>query len=221
MVLVSKPVHQKPSSIKLAAKEEHKYMLSTKMDIYLIGVGGQGIGLLSEVIIRAADYAGLPVRGTDTHGLAQRGGTVSSCVRIGSHAHSALIQTGCTDMVIALERNEALRGLNTQLKNGGTLIYYNTQWQPLLVRLGKEPILRTEDISAECQRRNIHEYRLEPTKLSNPKMQNIALLASIAKNNNIPDITPAHYEQALNDLLEGNKLEKNLALFHALTTELG
>jgi len=195
-------------------------MPSTKIDIYLIGVGGQGIGLLSEVIIRAADYAGLPVRGTDTHGLAQRGGTVSSCIRIGPRAHSALIQAGCADMVIALERNEALRGLN-QLKTAGTLIYYDTQWQPLLVRLGKEPILRAEDISAECLRRNIQEYRIEPTKLSNPKMQNIALLASIAKNSSIPNITPAHYEQALNDLLEGNKLEKNLVLFHSLTTELG
>jgi indolepyruvate ferredoxin oxidoreductase beta subunit len=196
-------------------------MSSIRMDIYLIGVGGQGIGLMSEVIIRAADYAGLPVRGTDTHGLAQRGGTVSSCIRIGSHAHSALIQAGCADMVIALERNEALRGLNTKLKDGGTLVYYNTQWQPLLVRLGKEPILRTEDVSAECLRRSIQEYRIEPTKLSNPKMQNIALLASIVRNNNIPDITSKHYEQALKDLLEGTKLEKNLSLFQALTTELG
>lgn len=194
-------------------------MSSTRMDIYLIGVGGQGIGLMSEVILRAADYAGLPVRGTDTHGLAQRGGTVSSCIRIGSHAHSTLIQTGCADMVIALERNEALRGLNTQLKDGGILVYYNTQWQPLLVRLGKEPILKTEDLSAECLRRNIQEYRIDPAKLSNPKMQNIALLASLVRNNNIPYITSKHYEQALKDLLEGTKLEKNLALFHALTTK--
>lgn len=191
-------------------------MPSNKMDIYLIGVGGQGIGLVSEVIMRAADYAGLPVRGTDTHGLAQRGGTVSSCVRIGFHAHSSLIQQGCADMVIALERNEALRGLNTQLKDGGILLYYDAQWQPLQVRLGKEPILNTEDISAECQRRNIQVHRIEHTKLSNPKMQNIALLAYIAKSNRIPDITLSHYEQALNDLLEGKKLEKNLALFHSL-----
>lgn len=188
------------------------------MNIYIIGVGGQGIGLLSEVIIRAADYAGLPVRGADTHGLAQRGGTVSSCIRIGSHAHSVLIQAGCADMVIALERNEAFRGLNSHLRDGGTLVYYDTQWQPLLVRLGKEPLLTSEDISGECMRRNIQEYRIEPTKLSNPKMQNIALLATLAKCNSIPEITASHYEQALKDLLAGNKLEQNLSLFHKLTT---
>ncbi len=193
-------------------------MYSLKMDIYIIGVGGQGIGLLSEAIIRAADYAGLPVRGTDTHGLAQRGGTVSSCVRLGSHAHSALIQVHCSDMVIALERNEALRGLNSHLRDGGTLIYYDIEWQPLLVRLGKESLLKSEDISGECLRRSIQEYRIIPTKLSNPKMQNIALLANIAKYNCIPNITLLHYEQALADLLEGNKLEKNLSLFHELST---
>ena len=193
-------------------------MSSLKMDIYIIGVGGQGIGLLSEAIIRAADYAGLPVRGTDTHGLAQRGGTVSSCVRLGSHAHSALIQAHCSDMVIALERNEALRGLNSHLRDGGTLVYYDTQWQPLLVRLGKEPLLKSEYLSGECLRRSIQEYRIIPTKLSNPKMQNIALLANIAKYNCIPNITLSHYEQALADLLEGNKLEKNLSLFHELST---
>ncbi|MCC5465805.1 2-oxoacid:acceptor oxidoreductase family protein [Pelosinus baikalensis] len=195
-------------------------MPDIKMDIYIIGVGGQGIGLLSEVIIRAADYAGFPVRGTDTHGLAQRGGTVSSCVRIGSHAHSALIRTGCADMVIALEKNEALRGLNSHLRDGGTLIYYDTQWQPLLVRLKKECLLKSEDISAECQCRNILEYQIAPTKLSNPKMQNIALLASIAKHNKIPGITPLHYELALKDLLEGNKLEHNLSLFRSLIAAL-
>lgn len=192
--------------------------MPSKIDIYLIGVGGQGIGLLSEVIIRAADYAGLAVRGTDTHGLAQRGGTVSSCVRIGPNAHSALIQAGCADMVIALERNEALRALISQLKDGGTIVYYNTQWQPLFVRLGKEPILSTEAISTECLRRNIQEYRVEPTNLMNSKMQNIALLASIANNRNIPDITPANYEEAMKDLLEGPKLETNLSLFRLLTT---
>ncbi|MDF2633308.1 MAG: Pyruvate/ketoisovalerate oxidoreductase [Pelosinus sp.] len=193
-------------------------MSAMKIDIYIIGVGGQGIGLLSEVLLRAADYAGLPVRGTYTHGLAQRGGTVSSCIRIGSHAHSSLIQPGCGDMVIALERNEALRGMNSHLRNCGTLVYYDIEFQPLLVRLGKEPLLKPEEISAECLRRSILEYRIAPTKLSNPKMQNIALLANIVKYNCIPNISLSHFEHALEDLLEGNRLKDNLSLFHLLST---
>lgn len=53
--------------------------------IFLIGVGGQGIGLLSEIIARAVDYSGQKVLGVDTHGLAQRGGVVSSHIKIGKY----------------------------------------------------------------------------------------------------------------------------------------
>ena len=49
-----------------------------KFNIYLTGVGGQGIGLISEILLRAADYAGFNVKSVDTHGLAQRGGIVVS-----------------------------------------------------------------------------------------------------------------------------------------------
>lgn len=105
-------------------------MKKDRLNIYMIGVGGQGIGLLSETLIRAADYAGLKVRGVDTHGLAQRGGTVQSHLRIGEGIYSSLIQKGRADIVIGLERNEALRGMETYLKEGGTLIYYDTSWQP-------------------------------------------------------------------------------------------
>ena len=52
------------------------------LNIFMIGVGGQGIGLLSEVLLRAADYAALRVKAVDTHGLAQRGGVVVSHLRL-------------------------------------------------------------------------------------------------------------------------------------------
>ena len=85
-------------------------------NIYLTGVGGQGIGLLSEILIRAADHAGHRVKGVDTHGLAQRGGIVVSRIRIGDRVHTPLIPAGEADLVIALERHEALRGLNDKCR---------------------------------------------------------------------------------------------------------
>ena len=77
--------------------------MSESYDIYMTGVGGQGIGLLAEALARAVDRAGLSVRGCDTHGLAQRGGIVSSHLRIGASAHSPLVSPGRADLVIALE----------------------------------------------------------------------------------------------------------------------
>ncbi len=188
-------------------------MSAKNFDMYLIGVGGQGIGLLSETIIRAADAAGLPVRGVDTHGLAQRGGTVVSHIRMGNGAHSPLVRPGRADMVIALEKNEALRGLNTHLADKGTLVYYDCEFQPLKVRLGKASRIGTELISRECQARDISVFRVFEQHLPDSRMQNIAVLAAIAKNRLIPGVDGAHFERALQDLLSGEMLEKNLALF--------
>ena len=106
-------------------------------NIYLTGVGGQGIGLISEVILRAADHGGHPVKSVDTHGLAQRGGIVVSQIRIGENVFSPLVPAGQADLVISLERHEALRAGGTVLKENGCLIYYNTVWQPLSVRLNE------------------------------------------------------------------------------------
>ena len=86
-------------------------------NIYLCGVGGQGIGMLSEILLRAADYAGHPVKGVDTHGLAQRGGIVISHLRLGPGVHSPLTLENGADLVIALEKHEALRGVQDALRD--------------------------------------------------------------------------------------------------------
>jgi indolepyruvate ferredoxin oxidoreductase, beta subunit len=191
---------------------------SKKFDVFVIGVGGQGIGLLAEALIRAADHAGLPVRSCDTHGLAQRGGIVQSHVRIGETAHSPLIAEGSADLVIALERTEALRGMNGYLKDGGTLVYYNTLWQPLPVRLGKEPPVKQEEIREECRRRNIREIAVFRKDLEDPRMQNVVLLSAITRHKLMPGVEKIHFEKALDDLLEGKVLEMNLELFKTRLT---
>jgi len=191
-------------------------MSKEKFDIYIIGVGGQGVGLLSETLIRAADYAGKAVKGVDTHGLAQRGGMVVSHVRIGAGAHSPLVMAGQAEMVVALERHEALRGMNLYLKDGGTLVYYDTAWQPLNVRLKKEPMVEVAVIAKECQARNIREVRVFQAGLEDPRMQNVVVLAEICRRDLVPGVNAGHVEAALKDLLAGSVLEKNLALFHKI-----
>ncbi len=185
------------------------------MNIYLTGVGGQGIGLLSEILLRAGDYAGLTVKGVDTHGLAQRGGMVVSHIRFGKGAYNPLIPEGEADIVAALERHEALRGMNAALKNGGALIYYNTVWQPLEVRLKGAEEVSESVISEQCQKRNIREIRVFKPDLEDVRMQNTVLLAKMDKHRLMPEVKTQHYCQAMADLLSGAALEKNLALFEA------
>ncbi len=182
--------------------------------IYLSGVGGQGIGLISEIMLRAADHAGFRVKGVDTHGLAQRGGIVVSRVRIGNTVHSPLIMSNGADMVIALERHEALRSINTALKDGGIAIYYNTVWQPLSVRLSQADPVTEADIQNECERRMIRHYCVFHETLVDARMQNMVLLGHIDKLNLVPGIATEHYCRAMADLLTGDMLERNAHIFN-------
>jgi indolepyruvate ferredoxin oxidoreductase beta subunit len=184
-------------------------------NIYLAGVGGQGIGLLSEIILRAGDHAGLPVKGVDTHGLAQRGGIVKSQVRIGRNVHSPLIPEGEADLALALERHEALRAMNLALKDNGTLVYYNTVWQPLDVRLGRVNETAAETLDSEAQLRDINVFKVFDPGLEDARMQNIAMLAVIAGNKLVPGVGPDHYRQAMEDLMAGPMLSRNRALFES------
>lgn len=80
-------------------------------NVILAGVGGQGAVLASKLLARAAMGRGLPVKTAETIGMAQRGGSVFSHVRIGAGAHSPLIGRGRADAIVAFEPAEAARQL--------------------------------------------------------------------------------------------------------------
>lgn len=182
-------------------------------NVYLTGVGGQGIGLLSEILLRAADHASLKVKAVDTHGLAQRGGIVISHLRFGENVFSPLIFRNQADLVVALERHEALRSIKTALKNNGTLIYYDTAWQPLDVRIKSVAPVSKEMIQHACKKQNIKEITVFKAGLANARMQNMVVLANIDRYGLIPGVEKKHYISAMDDLMGGSILEANLNLF--------
>ncbi|MBN1333799.1 MAG: 2-oxoacid:acceptor oxidoreductase family protein [Synergistales bacterium] len=187
-----------------------------RFDIYLTGVGGQGIGLLSEVIIRAGDHAGLPVSGVDTHGLAQRGGMVVSHVRFGALRTTPLVRLGSADLVIALEISEAMRALHSHARPGGTLVFYDTAWQTLSARLGKESSPSREDLEEACRKKQVRPIGIRKEDLQDHRMQNMVLLGRITRDELIPGIGKEHYEKAMDDLMAGSMLEANLKVFREM-----
>ncbi len=183
-------------------------------NIYITGVGGQGIGLLSQTLLRSADHAGLEVMAVDTHGLAQRGGVVVSRIRCGSKVFSPLTLSHQCDLVLGMEIHEALRGLGTALKNGGTLVYMDLAWQPLPVRLGQCPAVTPEDIARACTKLDARCLSVQTRGIADPRMQNMALVGTVAKHGLIPGVTKADYTRALEDLLTGDTLVQNLNIFN-------
>jgi indolepyruvate ferredoxin oxidoreductase beta subunit len=98
-------------------------------DYLIVGVGGQGTVLASRLIGMAALNRGLDVRGSETIGMAQRGGSVMSHVRIGEGKHSPLIPLGGAEAILAFEPCEALRAL-PYLMTGGAMIVCDKPIQP-------------------------------------------------------------------------------------------
>jgi len=185
-----------------------------EFNIYITGVGGQGIGLLSQTLLRGADHAGLEVMAVDTHGLAQRGGVVVSRIRCGSKVFSPLTRSHNCDLVLGMEIHEALRGVGAALKEGGTLVYLDISWQPLPVRLGQCPEVKTWDLSLACKNLDARCLEVETHGLADARMQNIALVGTVAKQGLIPGVSKEDYARALEDLLSGDILARNLDIFN-------
>ena len=99
-------------------------------DILICGVGGQGTVLASKIIAAAAMEEGSPVHSAETIGMAQRGGSVTSHVRVGENACSPLIPFGGADMLLAFEPGEAVRNLR-YLKKGGIAVVNTTAVKPV------------------------------------------------------------------------------------------
>jgi len=94
-------------------------------NLFLCGVGGQGILLASEIISSACMKAGFDIKQSEVHGMAQRGGSVVAHLRYGEKVYSPLIEPGDADIVVSFELLEALRYL--PYMNRKTRVIVNTQ----------------------------------------------------------------------------------------------
>lgn len=120
------------------------------INVLLAGVGGQGTVLAAKVLAQAALARGWQVRTAETIGMAQRGGNVTSHVRMGSEGEevlSSLITPGTADMVIALEPGEAARAL-PYLAPGGVLVTATTAIQPVTAALASQPYRAGDVVTA-------------------------------------------------------------------------
>jgi indolepyruvate ferredoxin oxidoreductase beta subunit len=126
-----------------------------------------------------------------------------------------MIREGTADLVLSLERHEALRGAATFLRPAGTLVYYDAVWQPLAVRLKTEPQVDNAQVTALCRQLAARVFRVFDPKLPDARMQNVALLRTLVKESLIPGLTLDHVEGALGELLTGKSLEANLALLRS------
>jgi indolepyruvate ferredoxin oxidoreductase beta subunit len=126
-------------------------------NILFCGVGGQGILLASEVTAYSLLAAGMEVRKSEVHGMAQRGGSVTAHLRYGGKVYSPLISPGEADIVVAFEMMEAVRYL--PYMHGNSKVIVNThKIYPPAIATGK--MSYPENVLGELTSRDIHVKEL-------------------------------------------------------------
>ncbi len=112
-------------------------MSRAKGNVILAGVGGQGILLASEVLCEAFLLGGFDVKKSEVHGMAQRGGAVTTHLRFGPRVASPLVEDGTADLLVAFEKMEALRFAHL-VAAGGAILANTQEIFPPSVSTGKE-----------------------------------------------------------------------------------
>jgi len=133
-------------------------------DIYLVGVGGQGVLTIAELITRAAVAAGIPANYYPTKGMAQRGGFVKAQVRLGRAVVGPRIPEKGADLAIAMEQSEALKAVR-YLKLGGDFVLLGRIWQPTAVMLGKAPYPGREAVKEHIRAAGAAVHFLDPGRV--------------------------------------------------------
>ena len=178
--------------------------------LLLCGVGGQGTILASDLLSRTIQAAGLDVKMSEIHGMAQRGGAVTTIVRFGDKVHSMVCDEGCADCVLSFETTEALRNIPF-LKTGGTLLVNDESMKPQPVLTGKAQMPA-----------NVHERlmsygaKLVPASLlarqaGSPKSANVVLLGALAAS--LP-FEMESWERVIAAKVPPKTIDANIRAFH-------
>jgi indolepyruvate ferredoxin oxidoreductase beta subunit len=180
-------------------------------EIFLAGIGGQGILSMTDILCNAAVEMGFKVRGSETHGMSQRGGTVVSNVRFGN-VFSPLIMERGSNVLIGFEPIEALRYAKFVKPNGYILVNSFPIPSPSFV-LSKESYPNISNILSALIDYCSHVVQIEATEialeLKMPIIQNIVMLGAISAIPDIP-LTQEALELALKKQFRPKHFDLNL-----------
>lgn len=165
-----------------------------KYDIYITGVGGQGVLTIADILTTAAFKKGLPVNYYPTKGMAQRGGFVKAQLRFGETGVGPDIPEGGADLLIAMELSESLKGAR-YLKAGGDCFLYENRWLPAAVMLGKAPYPSLSEVWGELEKAGAHVHCLSaeslPVYQGNPVRDNIYVLGGLMASTTLSNVFTA------------------------------
>lgn len=179
--------------------------------VLFVGVGGQGIILAGDILSEIVMRAGYDVKKSEVHGMAQRGGCVSSHVRYGSKVYSPLPGKGDVDILVSFERMETLRYLDYLNEKSAVVVNDETIFPPS-VNLGEEPY---PDAVMEILRRYFPAVKaLKATEMArvagDRRVANTVMLGALSS---LSSIDEGLWKEVLKEALPKKLVKKNLKAF--------
>jgi indolepyruvate ferredoxin oxidoreductase beta subunit len=182
--------------------------------LIIVAVGGQGNLLTSRVLGEAALLAGVPVRMSEIHGMAQRGGVVESAILFGD-ALSTVISDGEADVLVGFEPVETLRALK-KCHAGTTVITNLAPLPPFTVALGKGSYPAIERIQAMVAAKTARLIAFDATQLArqagNRMALNMVLLGALVRTGRVP-VPQTAVEETIRSSTKSAFVETNLKAF--------
>lgn len=179
-------------------------------NVIICGTGGQGILLASEILCSAAMFAGNDVKKSEVHGMAQRGGSVSSHVRFGEKVYSPLVEKGTADLILSMEKMEGLRWAPF-LAPKGILLSCDLEIMPMTVNTGDaeypDVIELMKEQSISCRWIPAFEIAEE---LGNLRVVNVVLIGAVSPY--LP-IEEEYWNKAIEKRVPPKALDVNLKAF--------
>ncbi|MFH1603798.1 MAG: 2-oxoacid:acceptor oxidoreductase family protein [Pseudomonadota bacterium] len=187
------------------------------LNVLIVGVGGQGVIMVSKVLAYLAQARGFQVKQSEVHGMAKRGGSVFSHVRFGEQVWSPTIPRGEADILVALEWAEGLRWLPYLKPDTGIFICDTKRIVPPFACLNRRPgasMRYSRETPAEVQAHVAEAYAIDATEmaeqLGNERAANVVLLGALSTALDFPT---EDWEKALSEFVPKKTVSVNLEAF--------
>jgi len=180
-------------------------------NILMVGVGGQGVILASEIVAEVMMRAGFDVKKNEVHGMAQRGGSVNSHVRFGSKVYSPVIKKGEVDILLSFEQLETMRYLDF-LKEDSIILVNNQKIVPPSVTFGTDeyPVNIPELLAERYPKFVLVDALNAAREAGSIKVVNIAFIGFLSR---YFDIDVGIWQNTISSMLPPKIVELNLRVF--------
>ena len=179
--------------------------------VLLCGVGGQGTILAADLLAKACLAAGIEVKVSEIHGMAQRGGSVTTTVRFGECVDSMIADLGASDFVVSFETTEALRNL-PYLKQGGKLIVSDETIKSMPVLIGAQSMPAQAHEKLDAAGAMVIPAVELASQAGTAKASNVALLGALSV---FVDFPVEIWEDVIAKRVPPKTINMNIAAFHA------